>query len=121
MPTRKRVLLVDDEPDFLDVLGEHLAHSYDVDTAESGEAALQRFGAQRPDLVFLDISMPGLSGVDVLRTLRVLDPAVPIIMVTANTNIGVTEECLKLGAFSWIPKPFDLRYVDHIAALATGQ
>jgi DNA-binding NtrC family response regulator len=70
-------------------------------------------------VVFLDISMPGPSGVDVLKELRRSHPAVPVIMVTVNTDVEVVQECLRAGAFAYVPKPFDLKYVEHMAALAT--
>jgi len=92
-----------------------------VETAQSGAAALERFVEHRPDAVFLDISMPGMSGVDVLKALRQTDPSVPVIMVTASANVDTAADCLKTGAFSWVPKPFNLLYMDHIAATAVEQ
>lgn len=116
---RKRLLIVDDELDLLDILREHFAYRYEVDTADSGSAAMNRFSERRPDAVFLDIAMPGISGVDVLKVLQQTDSTVPIIMVTANADSATAEECLKSGAFSWVPKPVNLVYMDHLAALAT--
>jgi DNA-binding NtrC family response regulator len=65
--------------------------------------------------------MPGTSGVEVLKLFRQTDSNIPIIMVTANSEIRIAEECLKEGAFSYVPKPFNLIYMDHMAALATEQ
>jgi CheY-like chemotaxis protein len=90
-----------------------------VDTATSGAIAIERFIRQRPDVVFLDVNMPGANGVEVLKLFRQADPSIPVIMVTANTEIPVAEECLKQGAFSYVPKPFNLVYMDHMAALAS--
>ncbi|PYM18395.1 MAG: hypothetical protein DMD78_27830 [Candidatus Rokuibacteriota bacterium] len=115
----KRVLLVDDEPDMLEILSEHFGGRYTVSTAASGAEALAQFARARPDVVFLDIAMPGMSGVDVLKHFQQVDSSVPIIMVTANAENAVTEECLKSGAFGYVPKPFNLVYMDHMAALAT--
>jgi two-component system response regulator TrcR len=116
--TLKRILVVDDEPALLDLLAEHFGGRYEVDTALSGADALARFAARRPDVVFLDVNMPETNGVEVLRRLREADPGVPVVMVTANGDIAVAEECLKGGAFSYVPKPFNLVYMDHMAALA---
>ena len=115
----KRVLIVDDEPELTDVVREYLQDSYEVEVANSGTAALLAAQRQRPDVVFLDINMPGPSGVEVLKQLRRADPTVQVIMVTVNTEVSVVQECLQEGAFAYVPKPFDLKYVEHMAALAT--
>jgi DNA-binding response OmpR family regulator len=112
----KRLLLVDDEQDLLDVLSDHFKGRYEIDTAQSGLAALDRFAQQRPDAVFLDVSMPGLDGIEVLRRLRRNDARVPVVMVTANADVKVTEAFLRAGAFGYVPKPFDFRYLDHMIA-----
>jgi two-component system phosphate regulon sensor histidine kinase PhoR len=117
----KRMLVVDDEPELLDIFRAHFAGRFEVDTASSGAAAVERFIRQRPDVVFLDINMPGANGVEVLKLFKQTDASIPIIMVTANTEIPVAEECIKQGAFSYVPKPFNLIYMDHMAALASEQ
>ena len=114
----KRVLIVDDEPELADVVREFLQEQYDVVVANSGTAALASYQQARPDVVFLDINMPGPSGVEVLKVLRRVDPTLPIIMVTVNTEVAVVQECLREGAFAYVPKPFDLKYMEHMAALA---
>ena len=118
---KKRILVVDDEPELLEILREHFQARYDVDTVTSGAAAIERFVRQRPDVVFLDVNMPGANGVEVLKLFKQTDASIPIIMVTANTEIPVAEQCLKQGAFSYVPKPFNLVYMDHMAAAATEQ
>jgi CheY-like chemotaxis protein len=115
----KRVLIVDDEPELTDVVREYLQADYGVVVANSGAAALASFRQKRPDVVFLDINMPGPSGLEVLKELRQADPTLPVIMVTVNTEVAVVEECLREGAFAYVPKPFDLKYVEHMAPLAT--
>lgn len=117
----KRLLIVDDEPELLEILKEHFQGRYEVDTAGSGAAALERFVQQRPDVVFLDVNMPGISGVEVLKLFKQSDASIPIIVVTANAEIPVAEECLKQGAFSYVPKPFNLTYMNHMAAVAAEQ
>ena len=115
----KRVLIVDDEPELTEVVREYLQDHYEVVVANSGTTALASFRQRRPDVVFLDINMPGPSGVEVLKELRRADPTLPVIMVTVNTEAAVLQECLREGAFAYVPKPFDLKYVQHMAALAT--
>jgi CheY-like chemotaxis protein len=114
----KRVLIVDDEPELTDVVREYLQEQYEVVVANSGTAALASFKQTRPDVVFLDINMPGPSGVEVLKLLRRADPTLPVVMVTVNTEVAVVQECLREGAFAYVPKPFDLKYMEHMAALA---
>jgi CheY-like chemotaxis protein len=115
----KRVLIVDDEPDLTAVVREYLQEQYEVVVANDGTAALAAFRRQRPDVVFLDINMPGPSGLEVLKQLRQADPTLPVVMVTVDTEMATVQECLRQGAFGYVPKPFDLKYVEHMAALAT--
>jgi len=115
----KRVLIVDDEPELTEVVREYLQDHFEVVVANNGPAALASFRQRRPDVVFLDINMPGPSGVEVLKELRRADPTLPVIMVTVNTEAAVLQECLREGAFAYVPKPFDLKYVHHMAALAS--
>ena len=117
----KRVLVVDDEPQLAEVVREFLGDRYDVEVANSGPEAIAAFRRRRPDVVFLDIRMPGPNGLEVLRILRETDATVPVIMVTVDTEVGMMQECLREGAFAYVPKPFDLNYMEHMAALATQQ
>jgi len=121
MTGRRRILLVDDEQDIIDILQEHLAKNYDVTFALDGTSALASVRAKRPDLVFLDFAMPGISGVDVLKAVKEIDPTIPVVMITANPDNAVAAEAIRRGAFSYFPKPFDLRYLDHLAAAALSR
>ena len=115
---RRRILLVDDEQDILDILHEHFAKECDVETAADGMTALAIVRARRPDVIFLDINMPGINGVDVLKSVKELDATIPVLMVTANADNALAAEAIKRGAFSYVPKPFDLKYLDHLVAAA---
>lgn len=117
----KRVLLVDDEIELLEVMRDFLRDRYEVATATSGPAALASVAQRRPDVIFLDVHMGGPSGLDVLREIKQTDPALPVIMVTVATEMDIVQACLKAGAFAFVPKPFDLNYVAHMASLATGE
>jgi CheY-like chemotaxis protein len=116
-----RILVVDDEPELLQVLREHFEGRYEVETALSGASAIERFVRQRPDMVFLDINMPGGNGLAVLKLLRQADPKIPVVIVTANAENAVAAECITEGAFGYVPKPFNLTYMDHMAAVAIEQ
>jgi two-component system, OmpR family, response regulator ResD len=115
---RRRVLVVDDEPEITDVLLEYLAPAYDVEAAADATQAIASVRARRPDLIFLDINMPGIDGVQALSLIKEMDPTIPILMVTANTDTDVAAQAIKLGAFSYIPKPFNLKYVEHLMMAA---
>jgi DNA-binding response OmpR family regulator len=110
-----RLLLVDDDPGVLDLLHEYFAgQGYDVELASSGEAALSAVRAKRPDLVLLDIRMPGIDGVEVLRRLRREDGTLPVVMVTANEDVTLARETLNVGAFDYVAKPFDFTHLEQV-------
>jgi len=117
------VLVVEDHPDTLDLVAEMLRRlGYQVRTAVTAEQALRSVAADRPDAILLDVKLPDAAGVAGLEQLRKLLPAVPIIMLTANTDAAVARETLKRGAFDYISKPFDIDRLKSVleAALATS-
>jgi len=113
---RHRLLIVDDEPLILEVLTEHFKSEYDVDTALNGADALAAILRARPDVVMLDINMPRMNGVEVLKDIKQIDDSIAVIMVTANEQVAMAAEALRNGAFGYVPKPFDFRYLDHMLA-----
>lgn len=116
---RRRFLVVDDEPEIVDIISERFTNDgHTVVAAHDGTNAMRLVRAKRPDLVFLDIQMPGINGIDVLKAIKKLDPALPVIMITANADDQVAAEAIREGAFSYVPKPVDFRYLDHLVALA---
>jgi two-component system response regulator (stage 0 sporulation protein F) len=114
--TRRRLLIVDDEPLILEVLSEHFKTEYDVETALNGADALGAILRARPDVVMLDINMPRMNGVEVLKDIKQIDDSIAVIMVTANEQVAMAAEALRNGAFGYVPKPFDFRYLDHMLA-----
>ncbi len=109
-----RVLVVDDEPDAVELLTEFLrAKGYEVSTASDGEEALRKVKEDRPHLILLDVRMPKLNGMEVLRRVREIDREVGVIMVTAVNEEETGREALKLGAFDYITKPLDLKYLER--------
>ncbi len=103
-----RILIVDDEEVLRDVLETVLRREgFDVLMAASGEEALSVLdGDPDVDLVILDVMLPGISGIDTLRAVRISNPQLPVIVITAFSSIDGAIEAMKHGAFHYIPKPF---------------
>lgn len=104
-----KVLVVDDEPNILLSLEFLMQQAgFDVTTAKDGETALQRISETEPSLVLLDISLPGISGFDVLEHLRKDErfTRLPVIMLTAHGREVEKEKGMALGADDYITKPF---------------
>lgn len=103
------VLVVDDEPEIVELVGEFLERrGYRVQTATNGEDALALVKKEPPDLMLLDIYMPGMNGVDVLRRLKAQQSPVGVIMLTASQEETLLQEALDLGAFDVLSKPVNL-------------
>jgi DNA-binding response OmpR family regulator len=105
-----RILIVDDEPEMVRGLQDNLRfEGYQTLTAGDGERALALASAEAPDLIVLDLMMPGLSGWDVCRALRERGLDIPIIMLTARGEETDQVRGLELGADDYVTKPFSLR------------
>lgn len=106
---RPTLLLVDDEPTNLQVLRHTLQQHYRLLFAKSGQSALELAHTERPDLILLDIMMPGLSGYEVCKALKQSPQtsAIPVIFVTALTEAANEQQGLELGAVDYITKPFN--------------
>ena len=109
----KRVLVVDDERKMRRVL-QMMLEQMDLESlpAESGEEALDIFAAQKVDLVITDLHMPGMGGMECFKRLRALDAELPVIVLTAYGTIETAVKAMKLGAFDFILKPFDVEVVE---------
>ena len=104
-----RILVVDDEPKILRLVSDYLEHAgFGVIVARDGREALMRARAEHPDLIILDLGLPGLDGLDVTRSLR-RDSAVPLIMLTARDSETDRVLGLELGADDYLTKPFSPR------------
>lgn len=113
-PKPGRILVVDDEENNRDLLVRRLARAgHDASAAASGEEALAAINKEAPDLVLLDIMMPGLSGIETLTRLRRTHTAaqLPVIMATAKSEAGDIVEALKVGASDYVTKPLDFPVV----------
>jgi DNA-binding response OmpR family regulator len=119
-----RILIVDDEPDVLSVLTAFFSDGgrYEIMTAHQGADAVMIANFHRPDAVLLDIMMPGMDGVKVLRAIRAMDSTIPVVMVTANADEKIARDTLTMGAFDYVPKPFNFDVLDNVvsAAVAAG-
>ena len=104
-----RVLIVDDEKGMRDFLSIMLKkEGYAVFAAESAEKAAEPIQRGEFDLIISDISMPGHSGLEVLKQAKMTSPDAPVIMITAYASTESAVEALKLGAYDYIIKPFDV-------------
>ena len=112
----KRVLIVDDDARIVQLLTEHFKQTYTVETAMSGGEALSIVGRARPDVVVLDVMLPGMSGIHVLKELKRTDPTIPVIVVTGTDSLAIANEAVRSGATTYLRKPFDLRELDQRVA-----
>src|SRR6202158_804081 len=105
---KHRVLIVDDELGVRESLRMVLKERYDVLLAVSGNAALERIVTEPFDVILLDILMPGLDGLEVLERIKEQGSAVQVIMLTATKTVKTAVSAMKLGAFDYVTKPFDV-------------
>ncbi|HUW58525.1 MAG TPA: diguanylate cyclase [Planctomycetota bacterium] len=112
-----RLLVVDDEPMIrqllTDVLGDE---GYRVDTVTSGEEAVIKLRDTRYDFVITDLMMPGMSGIQVLETVKQLDPETEVVVMTGYASLNTAVECMKLGAADYLNKPIN---IDEIRIILT--
>ena len=107
-PPLPSVLIVDDETDICMGLSDFLKHNgYVVRIVQTGRDALREVERGQIEVVILDLGLPDLSGLDVLRGIKKLDPLLPVIMLTASTEEKHTVEALHLGAFTYLTKPYN--------------
>jgi len=112
---RATVMVVDDEPRVCQLFEKILSEEgYRVLTASGGERALAMAAEASPDLILLDIVMPGLDGVATLRELRKLGHRSPVIMLTAQGTLQTAREAMMLGAYDYITKPFNLDFLKSV-------
>jgi DNA-binding NtrC family response regulator len=108
MASAPLILVVDDEEVMRDSCRQTLeASGYRVVTAEDGFAAIRALRLQRPEVVLLDLKMPGLDGTDFLQRVRELSPGVDVVVITGYSSVGSAVECMRLGAYDYLPKPFE--------------
>ena len=117
-----KLLVVDDDPDTVDMLGQYFrAAGYDIITANHGGDGLMLAEHERPDVVLLDIRMPGLSGTEVLQQLHLRWPELPVIVISGLGDSELARRSLRRGAFDYVHKPFDWDCLHRCVAAALGR
>ena len=105
----KTILIVDDEKDLCTILSDSLSRDrYRVVTAFNGKMGLQLVKKEKPDLILLDIKMPGMDGIEVLRKIKRMKKEIVVIMFTAYGTLETARKAMKLGAYDYVTKPVDL-------------
>jgi two-component system response regulator AtoC len=117
-----RILVVDDDPDVVNMVIDYFAEAgYEVIGAHHGGDGLMLAEQERPDIVLLDIRMPGMSGVEVLQQIHVRWPERAVVIVSGAGDVDLAKRSLRRGAFDYVQKPFDWEYLHRcVAAALTG-
>jgi len=113
-----KILVVDDDDSIRDTLFELLSEEYLCQTADTAEKALARLEADSYDVVLTDISMPGVSGLELLGHIRQKYPNTPVIMISGIGDQDHAQGLIKLGAFDFLLKPFSLEVVEKSVQMA---
>jgi len=107
MDQKEIIHIIDDEPIIYEVLQDLLtSEGYEVEISPNGEEALEKYESQEFDLTLLDLLMPGMDGIEVLKRLKKMDPSAVVIIITAYASIESAISAMKMGAFDYIQKPF---------------
>lgn len=114
-----RILVIDDNSNVVDILGRCLREGgYGVLGALTSDEGLKLVILSRPELVLLDLALPGTNGIELLKRIRSTNPTTRVIIVTGNTDPALAREALELGALAYIDKPFDFAYLKRVIAVA---
>lgn len=116
MSGKIKLLIVDDEVQFLNSITRRLEmRGFDVTKAVNGEEALEAARDRQFDLAILDLRMPGMDGQQLLENLKREDQFIEVIILTGHGSVDSAVECTKLGAFSYLPKPYELEdLIEHL-------
>jgi DNA-binding NarL/FixJ family response regulator len=122
MPFTGKILLIDDEPHvrkYVGLLARGLGSPVIIE-ADNGELALALYAKESPDLVLLDVNLPGMDGLQILAAIVALDPDAVVVMLTSLANRQTIDECLRLGATSYIRKdtPKEVVFAELSAVVA---
>jgi DNA-binding NtrC family response regulator len=120
----EHVLIVDDDPDICEALGDFLeGQGYRTRRCGTGTAGLTLLAERRFAAVILNIGLPDINGLSVLRTMQKRIPGLPVIMLTGSDSNDIRRDSIRLGAFAFLVKPWDRQQLKHIVAQAvhTGQ
>jgi cyclic di-GMP phosphodiesterase len=115
---RSRMLIVDDEPEITSILSDLFSDQHDCTTAGSAEEALEKFAGRDFELVVSDITMPGMSGLEMIPHVKRMRPNTVVVMISGMQTVESAIGALRLGAFDYVMKPFDLRQVEAVVKRA---
>jgi len=121
MRQNKRILVVDDNPVIQDVLKQFLGQGYVVEVVGTASLALAAVVQKSPDAIVLDVKMPGVDGLSLLKSLREVGVRMPIFVMTGYDSTEVALEALELGATGYLPKPFDLVHLHRLITHALDE
>lgn len=113
MQTKKSILIVDDDIAHRTMMRILLDWNYEISEADDGSTAIDALVDKSFDLVIMDIRMPKVSGLEALDVIKTLNPAIPVVMMTAFWSDRIADEARKKGAFDYLPKPFDYDRLKH--------
>jgi DNA-binding NtrC family response regulator len=116
MCSPKRVLVVDDNEVIREALHDVLGRDYTVETVGNAALAMKAIIQHQPDAILLDIRMPGVDGLSLLKSLREMSVRMPIIIMTGYDSKCVAIEAMEHGANGYLPKPFDLIHLQQLLA-----
>ena len=111
---KAKILVIDDEVEICNLLKSFLTKKgYEVATATSAAEGLEKIEKEKPKVILLDIRMPDMDGIELLKRIRGIDKDVGVIMATAVNDENTAQEAVSLGAADYIIKPFDLEYLER--------
>ena len=112
---KRKILVVDDNKETCDALTEIFAEQgYQTFSALSGRLALDTVKKKKPELVLLDIKMPKMDGIEVLKRIKKIDKDVVVVMITGYGALDTAKEAMRLGAYDYVTKPFDVDFIKAV-------
>ena len=109
---KRKILVVDDNKETCDALTEIFAEQgYQTFSALGGRLALDTVKKKKPELVLLDIKMPKMDGIEVLKRIKKIDKEVVVVMITGYGALDTAKEAMRLGAYDYVTKPFDIDFI----------
>ncbi|MEJ2284842.1 MAG: response regulator [Desulfobacterales bacterium] len=114
-----KALIIDDEPSTLFMFNLFLeAYGYEVITAENADSGIEMFKKERPSVVFTDIKMPGMDGLDALKMLKSIDPAVQVIVMTGHGDQDLMRQAMDFKATAFLNKPIERAALEKVLKMA---